>query len=142
MLVTTLASGDLTAPIAAGATVLGLLLAIGSTVGVWLAIRVGRSTQTLANYKAAAESASTLAESLKAELGDLREHSAQEMTEARQRESEAAEQISGLRAEVAVLRDLATGQTQLVALTDLAKANAEGIQEILDYIKKQRQEAA
>lgn len=84
--------------------VLALLLAAGGVVGT--SLRVGRNSQTVANYREAASSWEAKATAQAGQLDELQaahEQAAQEVTE--------------LRAKVQILQDLVTGKTAIEQLS-------------------------
>lgn len=84
--------------------VLALLLAAGGVVGT--SLRVGRNSQTVANYREAAHSWEAKASAQEGQIGELQaahEQAAQEVTE--------------LRAKVQILQDLVTGKTAIEQLS-------------------------
>lgn len=117
--------------------VLAVLFVAASSIGVWAAMRVGKNTQTLADYKSAAESSSALATSLKAELEEVRAQHITDIESARKARNESEQEIAGLKATVAVLQELATGKTALEHIKELADENAGKISEILDIVRAQ-----
>jgi HAMP domain-containing protein len=101
-------------------TLVGILVAVvvafGGVIGTVAAMRVGKNTAVLSNYKQAAESAQTVATSLKAEVDQLRS----ELVEAKETAArERAEWTAGnaeLQARISILQDLATGHSTLETL--------------------------
>jgi uncharacterized protein YlxW (UPF0749 family) len=78
---------------------IALIITIAGGVGTWAALRVGRNSQLIANYKATAESWESRASGLKAENEGL----ADDLTDARK-------EVTDLKAKVTTLQELATGQ--------------------------------
>jgi predicted RNase H-like nuclease (RuvC/YqgF family) len=101
-------------------TVLGigltLLVAFAGSIGTWAALRVGRNTSVLSNYKQAAESAQAVAASLKAEVEQLRAELAEAKDERTREQSEWSTKNASMESRIAILQDLATGHTVLEAL--------------------------
>jgi hypothetical protein len=108
-----------------------VMLAVASSLGVWLVIRVGKSTTTLSEYKAAADSSQRRGDALEAELHDVKEQQTAERERARTAEDASQQEIAGLRAKVAILQEMVTGHTAIEHLTDLAKKNSDDIEKIL-----------
>jgi cell shape-determining protein MreC len=120
---------------------LTLILTIAASVGVWAAMRVGKNTQTISNYKNAAESASALAQSLQAELAELRQQQQQDNERTRQKETDYQAEIAALTAKVQVLEDLATGQTAMKTLMEVSNTNTAYLREILGILRDGKHEA-
>ena len=97
---------------------------------------MGKSTTTLSEYKSAADSSQRRADALQAELQEVREQQATEQDRARTAEESASKEIAGLRAKVAILQDMVTGQSAIEKLTGLTQGNADGIAEIKELLRK------
>ena len=93
-----------------------LIITIAGGVGTWAALRVGRNSQVIANYKATAESWENRASGLKAENEGLQD----ELTDARR-------EISELTSKNDTLRELATGQPAVQQISAEMKAGFESI---------------
>jgi cell division protein FtsB len=79
-------------------SLVGILLVTAGTVGTWAAMRVGKNTQTVSNYREAAQSWQLKSQAQGAEIKELQA----ENTELRK-------QVADLSGQVGVLRDLITG---------------------------------
>lgn len=101
-------------------TLVGLLIAVvvafAGVVGTWAALRVGRNTTVLSNYKQAAESAQTVADSLKSEVEQLRAELAEAKATAQRERDQWTKSNAELQARISILQDLATGHSALDAL--------------------------
>jgi uncharacterized protein YlxW (UPF0749 family) len=82
--------------------VLGILLTVAGVIGVWLAMRTAQHTQTVKNFRDAAESWREKAEATDSELTSMRT----EMTELRQ-------QYTSLLQKHEALQDVVTGRTAI-----------------------------
>jgi hypothetical protein len=98
-----------------------LIITIAGGVGTWAALRVGRNSQVISNYKATAESWENRATALKAENEGLTD----ELTDARQ-------EISDLHTKVGTLQDLATGQPAVQQISTEMKEGFKKVAEQLD----------
>lgn len=94
--------------------VLGFLITAGGLIGV--SMRVGRNSQTVANYREAAQSWEAKAKAQEGQLEELKEADAAK-----------ASQITELTAKVQLLQDMVTGKT---AIEQLAAQVAETFQRI------------
>lgn len=101
-------------------TLVGILVAVllgaGTVVGTWAALKVGRNTTVLSNYKAAAESAQSVATSLDGEVKQLRAELAEAKETASLERAQWAAANAELQARIGILQDLATGHSTLEAL--------------------------
>jgi len=79
--------------------VIAALIAIAGGLGTWAALRVGKNSQLIANYKATAESWEVRANGLRAEKEGLEDQYAKAMGS-----------ITSLQSKVSTLESLATGQ--------------------------------
>jgi len=84
--------------------VLALLGTAGGMVGV--SLRVGRQSQTVANYREAATSWEAKAKAQEGQIEELQAAAA-----------DAAQEVTELRAKVQILQDLVTGKTAIEQLT-------------------------
>lgn len=87
------------------AAVIGVLLTVAGSVGVWLAIRTGQSSQTVKNFQEAAASWREKAEALSSDLENVRT----EMAALRS-------QHERLQFEHEALKDVVTGKTAVEAM--------------------------
>jgi uncharacterized coiled-coil DUF342 family protein len=100
--------------------VLGVLLTMAGSVGVWLAMRTGQNTQTVKNFRDAAASWREKAEALAADLATIQS----ELTTLRA-------QYDQLMAEHNMLKDVVSGRTAIEALgMQVENAKKDIIQEI------------
>lgn len=100
---------------------IAVVITIAGGVGTWAALRVGRNSQLIANYKATAESWESRASGLKAENEGLSE----DLTETRQ-------EVTDLNAKVTTLQELATGQPAVQKISTEMKEGFERLTERLD----------
>lgn len=99
------ASTTPTTLIAVAAAVIGVLLVVAGAVGVWLAIRTGQNTQTLANFREAAKSWREKAEALQSDLDTVKQELAGAQAE-----------LTDVRGKYAVLEGIVTGKAEISAL--------------------------
>ncbi|MCW2929973.1 MAG: hypothetical protein JWM19_935 [Actinomycetia bacterium] len=104
-------------------TVSALIVAAGA-IGTWGAMRIGRNTQILATYKAAAEGWENLANSLKAEKSDVEGRLDKAMTT-----------VKGLEAKNQTLQDLVTGQPAIESLSLDMKASFRSLGEQMQHME-------
>lgn len=100
---------------------IALIITIAGGVGTWAALRVGRNSQVISNYKATAESWENRASGLKAENEGLQG----ELTDAQR-------QIAELTSKNSTLRELATGQPAVQQISIEMKAGFEDLSDRLD----------
>jgi hypothetical protein len=84
--------------------IIALLITAGGVVGT--SLRVGRNSQTVANYREAAASSEAKANAQKGQIEELQ--AAHEL---------AVQEVTDLRAKVQVLQDMVTGKTAIEQLT-------------------------
>jgi vancomycin resistance protein YoaR len=96
----------------------GVLLLIAGGVGTWAAMRVGKNTQVVANYKASAESWESRANALKEQVEGLKGELGEVKANATREKQQSGEVIAALQAKVATLQDLVTGQHAVEVLTN------------------------
>lgn len=88
-----------------GGLIAAMIMAAGA-VGTWAALRVGKNSQVIANYKSGAESWEARANGLKAEKEGLEDQLATAM-----------QTITSLQSKVSTLQELATGHPAVEALS-------------------------
>lgn len=98
-----------------------LVITIAGGVGTWAALRVGRNSQVIANYKATAESWETRATALKAENEGLQD----ELTDTRK-------EVSELKSKNVTLQELATGQPAVQQISTDMRAGFDKLTEQMD----------
>lgn len=87
------------------AAVLGILLTVSGSLGVWLALRTGQNTQTLKNFRDSAASWRDKAEATDSELASVRAELADTKAE-----------LADLQLRHTALKDVVTGREALEAL--------------------------
>jgi hypothetical protein len=101
-----------------GGSLLTVLLLTTLTIGTWAALRTGKTAQTLANYKGAAESAQALAESLQAQIDNMQREHDLEVARMKLQLKANDERMHGQDLVIAELRDMITGAGLLDRLLD------------------------
>jgi len=120
-----------TSLLAVAASILGVLLVAATSVGAWAALRVGKNTQTVANYREAAASWREKSDSQQAEIADLRQQLSENRTAAAEAQAAASTKVADLEAQVHVLQGVVTGRAQLEALGTELNTSVASIREQL-----------
>ena len=79
-----------------------LVITAAGTIGAWAALRVGKNTSTVSNYREAAQSWRLKSESQDAEIKELQSENA-----------DLRKQVADLSGQVGVLRDMITGASAI-----------------------------
>jgi hypothetical protein len=119
-----------------GGGLLSVLLVAAVTVGSWAALRTGKTAQTIKDWRESAESAQSLAESLRGQLDDMRQQHDREVNVLRQQLAANDERMHGQDLVIAELRQLITGAAALDRLLEQQTALRA---EVLSEFKLTRQ---
>jgi flagellar motility protein MotE (MotC chaperone) len=116
-------------------SLVAIVLAGAGGIGAWAALRVGRNTQTVTNYREAARSWQAKSESQDAEIAELQRENA-----------DLRKQVADLSGQVAVLRDMITGTSILTdhdgKVTAYHKEVMGQLTALLALVKEGRPDAA
>jgi len=118
------------------AAVAALLIIVGTSVGTWAALRTGRQSQIIKNYRDAANSWREKSEAQEAETKQLRTEldDNKRLMERYQVRSEA--RISELETQLTILQNIVTGREEFDYLNSQVKSLKEDTGAILTLLRK------
>lgn len=117
--------------------ILGLLLIIGTAVGTWSALRTGRSSQILKNYRDAANSWKEKSEAQDAEIQQLRSDLADVKRTNELNERTATARIAELETQVTILQNIVTAREEFDYLNGQVRGLREDASAILTLLRKE-----
>lgn len=116
--------------------VLTVLLAAGTALGTWAALRTGRQSQIIKNYRDAANSWREKSEAQASEISQLREDLRENRRLADEYQAHSAARIAELETQVAVLTGIVTARDEFNYLNDQVKGLRTDTSQIISLLTK------
>lgn len=116
---------------------LAALLILGTAVGTWAALRTGRQSQIIKNYRDAANSWREKSEAQEAEISQLRSELNESKRATEQYQAISMARIADLETQVAVLQNIVTAREEFDYLNGQVKGLKDDTTAILTLLKKE-----
>lgn len=117
--------------------VLVFLLALGTAVGTWAALRTGRQSQIIQNYKEAANSWKETSEARESEVKQLRAEIQESKRAFEQYQVMSTSRIAELETQVTILQNIVTAREEFDYLNGQVKGLKEDTSAILSLLTKE-----
>lgn len=118
--------------------ILAVLLILGTSVGTWAALRTGRQSQIIKNYRDAANSWREKSEAQEAEIRQLRTELEETRRTNEQYQARSQAKISELETQLTILQNIVTARDEFNYLKEQVKELKDDTGAILVLLKKER----
>lgn len=118
--------------------ILAVLLILGTAVGTWAALRTGRQSQIIKNYRDAANSWREKSEAQEAEIRQLRSELDESRRATEQYQLSSTARIAELETQVTILQNIVTAREEFDYLNIQVKSLKEDTNAILTLLRKER----
>jgi len=118
--------------------VLVVLLTLGTAVGTWAALRTGRQSQIIKNYRDAANSWKEKSEAQEAELQQLKTELENSNRANEQYQMRSTARIAELETQVTILQNIVTAREEFDYLNGQVKSLKDDTNAILNLLKESR----